>query len=61
MAINVRAPLLLIQAAFPELQRRKGAVVNIGSVNALSGEATLLDYSISKGALQTLSRNLERV
>jgi NAD(P)-dependent dehydrogenase (short-subunit alcohol dehydrogenase family) len=58
MAINVRAPLLLIQAAFPELQRRQGAVVNIGSVNALSGEATLLDYSISKGALQTLSRNL---
>jgi NAD(P)-dependent dehydrogenase (short-subunit alcohol dehydrogenase family) len=58
MAINVRAPLLLIQAAFPELQRRHGAVVNIGSVNALSGEATLLDYSIAKGALQTLSRNL---
>ena len=58
MAINVRAPLLLIQAAFAELKRNEGCVLNIGSINALSGEATLLDYSISKGALQTLSRNL---
>lgn len=58
MAVNVRAPLLLIQAAMPELRRRQGAVLNIGSINALSGEAALLDYSISKGGLQTLSRNL---
>lgn len=58
MAINVRAPLLLIQAAFPQLRANRGCVLNIGSVNALSGEATLLNYSISKGALQTLSRNL---
>jgi NAD(P)-dependent dehydrogenase (short-subunit alcohol dehydrogenase family) len=58
MAINVRAPLLLIQAAMPELRHRHGAVLNIGSINALSGEPALLDYSISKGALQTLSRNL---
>jgi NAD(P)-dependent dehydrogenase (short-subunit alcohol dehydrogenase family) len=58
MAVNVRAPLLLIQAAFSQLKQHRGCVLNIGSVNALSGEATLLDYSISKGALQTLSRNL---
>jgi len=58
LAINVRAPLLLIQAAFAHLKETRGCVLNIGSINALSGEATLLDYSISKGALQTLSRNL---
>ncbi len=58
MAINVRAPLLLIQAAFAQLKLNRGCVLNIGSINALSGEATLLDYSISKGALQTLTRNL---
>jgi NAD(P)-dependent dehydrogenase (short-subunit alcohol dehydrogenase family) len=58
MAINVRAALLLIQAAMPHLKKARGCVLNIGSINALSGEATLLDYSISKGALQTLSRNL---
>jgi NAD(P)-dependent dehydrogenase (short-subunit alcohol dehydrogenase family) len=58
MAVNVCAPLFLIQAAMPELRRRQGSVLNIGSINALSGEPALLDYSISKGALQTLSRNL---
>jgi NAD(P)-dependent dehydrogenase (short-subunit alcohol dehydrogenase family) len=58
MAINLRAPILLIQAAFPQLKANAGCVLNIGSINAHSGEATFLDYSISKGGLQTLSRNL---
>lgn len=58
MAVNVRAPLLLIQAAFAELKKTHGCVLNIGSINAYSGEPDLLDYSISKGALMTLSRNL---
>jgi NAD(P)-dependent dehydrogenase (short-subunit alcohol dehydrogenase family) len=58
MAINVRAPLLLIQAAFPYLKKSQGAVLNIGSVNVYTGEANLLPYSISKGALMTLTRNL---
>ena len=58
MAINVRAPLLLIQAAVPHLKKTQGAVLNIGSVNGYCGEANLLAYSISKGALITLSRNL---
>lgn len=58
MAVNARAPLLLIQAAFPHLKAREGCVLNIGSINAHSGQPNLLDYSISKGALQTLSRNL---
>jgi NAD(P)-dependent dehydrogenase (short-subunit alcohol dehydrogenase family) len=58
MAVNVRAPLLLIQAALPHLQKTRGTAVNIGSVNAYSGEENLLPYSISKGALQTMSRNL---
>jgi NAD(P)-dependent dehydrogenase (short-subunit alcohol dehydrogenase family) len=58
MAINVRAPIFLIQAAFPQLKANQGCVLNIGSVNALSGEATFLDYSTSKGALQTMFRNL---
>lgn len=58
MTINVRAPLFLIQAAFPHLKASEGSVLNIGSINALSGEATFVDYSLSKAALQTLSRNL---
>jgi NAD(P)-dependent dehydrogenase (short-subunit alcohol dehydrogenase family) len=58
MAVNVRAPLLLIQAALAQLKANEGCVLNIGSINAHSGQANLLDYSISKGAMQTLSRNL---
>lgn len=58
MAVNVRAPLLVIQAAFPHLKHSRGCVLNIGSINAYCGESNLLAYSISKGALMTLSRNL---
>jgi len=58
VAINARAPLLLIRAALAELRRTRGCVVNIGSINAYSGESDLLAYSVSKGALMTLSRNL---
>ena len=58
MAVNVRAPLLLIHAALEHLEQSHGAVLNIGSVNAYCGEPNLLAYSISKGALMTLTRNL---
>jgi NAD(P)-dependent dehydrogenase (short-subunit alcohol dehydrogenase family) len=58
IAINVRAPLLLIQAAAPHLKATRGAVLNIGSLNGYCGERNLLAYSISKGGLMTLSRNL---
>lgn len=58
MAVNCRAPMLLIRAALPHLTEAKGAVVNIGSINAWSGEPTFLAYSVSKGALMTMTRNL---
>lgn len=58
IATNVRAPFFLIQAALDALEETHGAIVNIGSVNAYCGEPDLLPYSISKGALMTLSRNL---
>jgi NAD(P)-dependent dehydrogenase (short-subunit alcohol dehydrogenase family) len=58
MATNVRAPLLLIRAAYPHLKRSEGSVLNIGSINGYTGESNLLAYSVSKGALMTLSRNL---
>ena len=58
MAVNVRAPMLLIRAALPLLKRSQGCVLNIGSINAYCGEPPLLAYSVSKGALMTLTRNL---
>ena len=58
LAVNTLAPLRLIQAALPHLATARGSVLNIGSVNAYSGEPNLLPYSISKGGLMTLTRNL---
>ncbi len=58
LEVNTIAPLALIQSALPALQKTGGCVLNIGSVNAWSGEPNLLAYSISKGALTTLTRNL---
>jgi NAD(P)-dependent dehydrogenase (short-subunit alcohol dehydrogenase family) len=58
LAVNTLAPLLLIQAALPHLRATSGSVLNIGSVNAYCGEPNLLPYSISKGGLMTLTRNL---
>lgn len=58
LEINALAPFAIIQAAVPHLAETKGAVVNIGSVNAYAGEPALLAYSVSKGALMTLTRNL---
>ena len=58
LEINTIAPFALIQAALVQLTANKGTVLNIGSVNAYSGESNLLAYSISKGALMTMTRNL---
>ena len=58
IAVNLRAPLLLIQAAHASLQQSRGVVLNIGSVNGYCGEKNQLAYALSKGALMTLSRNL---
>jgi NAD(P)-dependent dehydrogenase (short-subunit alcohol dehydrogenase family) len=58
MAVNLRAPLLLARAAMPQLKETHGCVLSIGSINGYCGEANQLAYSISKGGLMTLTRNL---
>lgn len=58
LEVNTIAPFALIKLALPHLTNTHGCVLNIGSVNAYSGEPNLLPYSISKGALMTMTRNL---
>lgn len=60
MAVNVRAPMLLIQAVARIMRREgvDGAVVNIGSVSGYGGDVFLLPYAISKGALHAMTRNV---
>ena len=58
ITVNLQSALFLIQAAFPYLKKSQGSVLNIGSINAYSGESSLLAYSIGKAGLQTMTRNL---
>lgn len=59
IAINLRAPFLLVRAALPSFRKQGGGrVLNIGSINSYCGESNLFAYSISKGGLATLTRNL---
>ncbi len=59
-SLDVRAPLFLVKAAVAHFRQReyKGMIVNIGSINAYSGETAMLAYSMAKGALMTMTRNL---
>jgi NAD(P)-dependent dehydrogenase (short-subunit alcohol dehydrogenase family) len=58
LAVNLRAPFILMQAVIPHMRARGGgSIVNIGSVNAYIGEPKLCPYSVSKGGLMTLTRN----
>jgi NAD(P)-dependent dehydrogenase (short-subunit alcohol dehydrogenase family) len=60
LAVNARAPLFITKRAVTAFRAQKsaGTIVNIGSVNAYSGQPDLLPYSMSKGALMTMTRNL---
>jgi len=59
MALNLRAPFVLTQAAVPPMRERGGgSIINIGSVNAYIGGRNLLSYSASKGGLMTFTKNV---
>lgn len=58
LEVNTIAPFALIKAGLQSLTKQQGSVLNIGSVNAWSGEPNLFAYSVSKGALMTMTRNL---
>jgi len=60
MALNVRAPFVLIQEGLRVMRRegRGGSIVNILSVSALGGQPKLTAYCTSKGALLTLTKNV---
>jgi NAD(P)-dependent dehydrogenase (short-subunit alcohol dehydrogenase family) len=56
MDLNVRAPFRLMRAAFPQLKARRGAVVNVSSVNGQRVFPNLAAYNTSKAALDQLTR-----
>jgi NAD(P)-dependent dehydrogenase (short-subunit alcohol dehydrogenase family) len=60
MAVNVRAPFLLMQGAIQTMIDRgiAGSILNIISMSSHGGQPFLSPYSASKGALVTLTRNV---
>lgn len=61
MAVNVRAPMLLVNAAMPYLEQSGyAAVINIGSVVSVKGYETQGAYTASKHALLGYTKVLAR-
>ena len=59
VAVDLKAPFFLIRSALPHFRSQgAGSVLNIGSINAYCGERNMVAYSICKGGLMTLTRNL---
>jgi NAD(P)-dependent dehydrogenase (short-subunit alcohol dehydrogenase family) len=60
MAINVRAPFILMQESIKIMRREgvAGSIINIGSVSAYGSVPFLTPYATSKGALMTLTKNV---
>lgn len=60
MALNLRAPFLLMQGCVKIMQRegRGGSIVNILSVSAHGGQPKLTAYCTSKGGLGVLTKNV---
>ena len=60
IAVNARAPFILIQEAVRIMKREEsgGSIVNITSMAMHCGQPFLTAYSASKGALATLTKNV---
>jgi 2-keto-3-deoxy-L-fuconate dehydrogenase len=58
MQVNVHSVFLVTQAALPLLLRRRGSIVNIGSVAGLVGVKKRFAYCASKGAVIAMTRQL---
>ena len=59
-ALNTRAPYFMIQAAARLMVATgvKGSIVSVGSTSGHGGQAKLAAYSMSKGALSIMTKNL---
>jgi NAD(P)-dependent dehydrogenase (short-subunit alcohol dehydrogenase family) len=59
IAVNLRAPFVLMQAAVADMVRRgkPGTIVNIGSIDAHGGQSFLAPYVAAKAGLAGLTKN----
>lgn len=60
MAVNVKAPLFLSQAAAPYLAKTKGCIINITDIHAEKPLRDYMVYCISKAGLIMLTQSLAK-
>src|SRR5579884_343325 len=59
LATNLDGPFVLCREAVPHMVRGGGgSIINVGSFNGLAGTYNLVAYSVAKGGLLTLTRNV---
>ncbi|NKX56518.1 SDR family NAD(P)-dependent oxidoreductase [Arthrobacter mobilis] len=59
IAVNLRAPLFLVQAALPHMRRRGGgSIINIGSIEGLAANPCHTAYCASKAGIHGMTRAL---
>lgn len=59
LAVNVRAPLLLIAALIPSMvEHGRGSIINLSSISGIVGTPNRAAYAASKGALDAATRSL---
>jgi len=63
LAVNLKGPFLLCQAALPHLQAagRDGRIINISSMGGQFGGTKAVAYAASKAALISLTKSLARL
>jgi NAD(P)-dependent dehydrogenase (short-subunit alcohol dehydrogenase family) len=61
MSVNLKGAFFCCKHAVPALrQGGGGSIINVGSINGYAGAPHIFAYSVSKGGLLTLTRNLAR-
>ena len=61
IALNLRAPFFLAQAAAPHLRARRGAIVNIADLAAFETWPAYIPHGISKSGVVHMTRAMARV
>lgn len=58
MAVNVDGPFFMCQAAIPHLLETSGSIVNMASNAGVQGVPFIVPYSMTKGALVSMTQSL---
>jgi NAD(P)-dependent dehydrogenase (short-subunit alcohol dehydrogenase family) len=58
--VNVRGPFLMSKTALPHLRRKKGRIINLGSLGGLRAWASHAHYCSSKAALHMLTKSMAK-